>query len=499
MDFLDPKKRRSYHIRLIVGYVLVAIVIGLGTVIVVYGANGYGINTKTGQIVQNGLLFTDSHPGGAKIYLNDSDQHATTSARLILPSGNYTLSLKKAGYLDWSRSFTLVEQSIARYVYPFLFPAKPVITNLKTYDSVPSFITQSPDHKWLLVENNAASSKAVTFDQYDTTTLDQTSPAVSTVSIPAELLTNYSTDSKLTEVEWSTDNVHLLLQHDYATGSEFVVFDRAHPEQSFNVNRLFNTTPSQVSLRDKKTDQLYIFNQAEATLQLGDTNSKLLAPPIIKKVLAYKTYGKDLITYVTDIGAPAGKADARIWDGHQSYKLNEFNAGNKYLIDAAQFQGHFYYVAGSNMSESVNIYKDPLDNIHDPSVARAIPVIGLHDPGATKLKFSDNTRFIGVESGQSFAVYDLETQTSFQYVLADPLADGMDWMDGHRFIGASGGSVLAMDYDGINKHLVTPTLLAQGGYFSREYNHLLTVAKAADGSIVLQDVDMRAGADLPKK
>jgi hypothetical protein len=122
MDFLDPKKRRAYHIRLIVGYVLVAIVIGLATVILVYGANGYGINTKTGQIVQNGLLFADSKPGGARIYLNDVDQNAATAARLVLPAGNYKLTLKKSGYRDWSRHFTLSEQSVARYVYPFLFP-----------------------------------------------------------------------------------------------------------------------------------------------------------------------------------------------------------------------------------------------------------------------------------------------------------------------------------------------------------------------------------------
>src|SRR5260221_190217 len=102
MDFLDPKKRRAYHIRLIVGYILVAIVIGLGTIIIVYGANGYGINTKTGQIVQNGLLFVDSKPGGAEIYLNNADQHTTSSARLVLPAGNYTLTLKKPGYRDWS-------------------------------------------------------------------------------------------------------------------------------------------------------------------------------------------------------------------------------------------------------------------------------------------------------------------------------------------------------------------------------------------------------------
>jgi hypothetical protein len=120
MDYLDPRKRRAYHIRLIVGYILVAFVIILGSVIIMYGANGYGINTKTGQIVQNGLLFTDSTPGGAKIYLNGQDRNTATPARLVLAAGNYTLTLKKDGYRDWSRTFPLNEQSVARYIYVYV-------------------------------------------------------------------------------------------------------------------------------------------------------------------------------------------------------------------------------------------------------------------------------------------------------------------------------------------------------------------------------------------
>lgn len=141
MDYLDPRKRRAHNIRLIVGYVLVGIVIGLATYIIDAGANGYGLNVKTGQIIQNALLFTDSKPGGAEIWLNGQDRNAKTSARLILPAGNYTLTLKKDGYRDWSRKFVLSEQSVGRYVYPFLFPVKPVITNLKSYQSLPGLVT----------------------------------------------------------------------------------------------------------------------------------------------------------------------------------------------------------------------------------------------------------------------------------------------------------------------------------------------------------------------
>lgn len=500
MDYLDPKKRRNYHIRLYLGYFLVAIVIGLATYIITAGLNGYGLNVKTGQIVQNGLLFVDSKPGGAEIFINGKDQNSQSPARLILPAGVYTLKLTKDGYQDWSRKFTLNEQSVARYQYPFLFPIKPRTTNLKTYTVQPPLITQSPDQKWLLIEDASASVTVPTFDQYDTTTLDKTTPALTTISIPANILTNYTSTSVLTEVEWSTDNNNVLLKHDYAGGSEFIIFNRDRPDRSININTYFNITPSSISLFNKSTDRLYIFNQTDQTVSIADVNAKTVGTPIIKHVLAFKPYGKNLVNYITDNNEPAGQVAAKIWDNGQVYSLNEFAAGSVYLIDAAQFQSHFYYADGSDKSDRINIYKDPEDNIKNRSIGKAYPTIALDMPGAAKLKFSNNARFIGVENGQNIAVYDMEIQSRYEYSVSDPLAGLMDWMDGHRFIGQSNGNVLVMDYDGINKHVLVPSLLPAGGLFSGNYNHLLTIAPSDDKSaFVLKDTDMRAGTDLPKK
>jgi hypothetical protein len=498
MDYLDPRKRRAYHVRLILGYILVAIVIGLATVIIVYGANGYGFNTKTGQIVQNGLLFTASNPSGAEIYLNNTDRHAATSSRLILAAGDYTLTLKKDGYRDWTRAFTLNEQSVARYVYPFLLPVKPVVSDLKTYSSSPGLITQSPDQHWLMIQNNEASTQVPVFDEYDTTTLDQTAPTIQQLSFPSGLLTNYSSGSKLTEVEWSTDNNNVLLQHDYNGGSEFIVFNRVHPDQSFNVDQTFKTTFTQARLYNKKADQLYLFNQTDGALQLGTVSTKSLSA-ILKNIVTFSPYGKDLITYVTASNEPDGTLAARIWNSGSTYKLSEFSSGSHYLIDAAQFQGHFYYAAGSDTSGRIIIYKDPLDSLKNPAVGKALPILALHDPGAQVLSFSHNARFIGAENGQRFAVYDLETGSSYQYPITEVLTDNMTWMDGHRFVGESDGKIFVMDYDGTNRQLLTTTSYNPGGLFSADYHHLLTIAPASDGgSVILQDVDMRAGSDLPK-
>jgi hypothetical protein len=71
-------------------------------------------------------------------------------------------------------------------------------------------------------------------------------------------------------------------------------------------------------------------------------------------------------------------------------------------------------------------------------------------------------------------------------------------MDGHRLIGASQGQVFVSDYDSTNQNLLITTNNPDGGFFDRDYKYLFVTAGAADGSVILQKVDMRAGADLPK-
>ncbi len=493
MDFLDPRARRSHARRLFVGYVLMAVVITLGAYLFFRATEGYGINTKTGQIIQNGILFVDSTPGGADIYLNDKPQGSKTAARLVLPAGTYKLTIKKDGYRNWERTFTLTERSIARFVYPYLFPLKPQITALKNYSAGPPLMTQSPDRRWLLIQTPQSTTDRVVFDEYDTTSPDQP-PKV--LIMPSGLLSAGS-PSNLADAEWSSDNKHLLLKHSYGSSSEFVVFNRDNPAQSFNINRLFSTAPTMVAMRNKKIDQFYIYNQSTGSLLLGNAADASLSP-LLTQVLAFKPSGSDLIIYVTDQNSLAGQVSARIWDGKKSYPLYSFPAGSHYLIDTAQFQGRWYYVAGSDSSERINVYKDPLNSLKDPAIGKAIPLLSLNIKGATKASFSVNTRFIEAEAGQELSVYDFETQTAYHYTLPSVLANSLHWMDGHRLIGESNGTVWATDYDSTNEQLLVPTDYVNGGFFDRDYKYLFTTA-ASDSGVTLERVDMRAGADLPKQ
>ncbi len=492
MDFLDPRKRRARRIRLLISYFVMSAAVLVGTTVLVYSAYGYSFNTKSGDITQNGLLFVDSKPSGAQIYLNGKILNQASGARLNLPNGSYNLRLAKAGYNDWQRPFVLKPHSIVRFVYPLLLPKTPVVSSLQVYGAPPGLISQSPDHHWLVVQPPPASA-ALSLDIYDATALDQPKQVL---GFPTGLFTNLA-GGGLREVEWSSDNRHLLVAHDTGRSSEFVLLDRISPADSVNLNDFFGVAPSQVALRDKKFNQFYLFDQTAQTIRTANLNDRSPGGVLISHALSFKSYGPDLITYATDRNEPAGKTMIKLANRGKSYNLMEVARAPVYLMDAAQFQGHWYYAIGSSAQSRLNIYKDPLNNLANQAIARAVPLLYLELASPQSVSFSTNDRFIGAQGAAGFATYDIETDSKYSYSLQLPLSGPLSWLDGHRYVGLSQGNILVVDYDGTNPQLVGASLLNTGGYLDPGSSHLFAPTSRDGSTVELQSIDLRAGPDLP--
>ncbi len=489
MDFLDPRKARAHHRRLVIGYIGLTIAIVLGTTLLVWAASGFGYNTKTGEIVENGLVFVDSHPGNAQIDLNGSYSGENTSARKVLPAGNYVIKISKTGYRDWSLRFVLQEHSVARYVYPFLFPKTLNGTVLKKYPSAPALVSASLDRHWLMV----TSSDETTWEVYDTTKLDV---PPTTLALAAGILTPSSTPASLKLVEWSSDNKNLLIKRTYSGGNEYIVINRDKPEESFNINTKFAISPQDVALKDKEVAQIYVLG-ADKSLRIANSENGTISQPLLSDVLSFKSYGKDLILFVTS-SKTAGKAQVKIFEKDQSYNLIQIATSEKYLLDLAKFQGNFYYAVGGNMTSAISLFKDPMDSLKDNNLNKALPFLAMKQTGSDKLSFSANARFIASEAGQNFVIYDLEDKQYYRYNLATQISTPAVWMDGHRFITSSNGKVFVMDFDKSNQQQLSPTVLSDGAYFDRDYQSMFTLSNNA-GSFDLSALELRAGEDLPKK
>lgn len=154
MDFLDPRRRRAHRRRLMIGYALMAVLVAIGTMVVLYQAYGFDIDRKTGTLIQNGIVYVDSKPKGARIFLNEVEQRNSTDTRMVLPAGTYNVRVELENYRHWERTFNLEGGEIERLVYPLLIPNQFVTTDVNQYNLFPGISTQSPDRRWLFCSKN---------------------------------------------------------------------------------------------------------------------------------------------------------------------------------------------------------------------------------------------------------------------------------------------------------------------------------------------------------
>lgn len=488
MDFLDPQKKRAHTIRLFIGYFLMTILIGLTTIILLFIAGGFWFDTKSGEVVQNGLVFVDSNPEGAEIFVNGELQKTKTNSRLVLNSGNYSLEIKLDGYRPWKRDFELIGKEIERFSYPFLIPSVLHSREIQAFESTPTLVTQSPDKRWMLVQTGTALTSMYV---YDLNTEKDNLPLATPIVLSAGLFTAAPGTHSLKAVEWSSDNRHVVIQHSFGGGKEFVVIDREIAASSFNINKVFGSNPAQVALIDKRYDRFHLWFNDGGRLQTADAKARTVAP-ILNNVLAFKSYGNDILIYAQS-GASKDKVDIFIQENDQRYLLRQVASEGNVLLDVARFKDRWYFALGSSKEGKVFVYSNPLSVLKRKASLLAVPIAALKTTNPQHLSFSDNARFIALQDGQHFSVYDIEYDQRYKYDLASPLDPSLpvQWMDGHRLAAISNGKVWVFDYDGINAQELTPAIANGYLVFNHDYDAMYNLAPSASGKTVLTRTELR--------
>ena len=484
MEFLDPEEKRERTIRLFLGYAVAAALVLLGTLAISFILQGFNIFNRSSD-VRNGLLFVDSKPVSADIYIDDQP-FKRTDARLVIPEGTHRLKLVEPGYRDWQKDVDIVGGSVLYTIYPRLFPVAIRKTVTATYEQQPKLWTQSLDRKWIVVSNSASTP---TFDVFDTTRPNE---APTVITIPEAVLSAQDiATSELSVVEWSSDNRRFVVLKRAPDGvKQYLLIDKDKPDESLNITAQLSLA-QQVSLRlrDKKYNQYYLHNSETKVLQRASLSGGIEPLVVADNVVAYKPYEADVLLYATTSGATEDAYNVRILDGTTSYLLQPVKKSDIVLLDVARYDGDWFFVVGSSNEQAVVAYVNPLKSNAevDPANGFIVPQILLQTPGAVHIGFSDNARFIGAQNSNSFTVYDAELEKV--YAFNSPVAlptGGAKWMDGHRYHVVSNGAEQVFEFDGKNHQTLSNAYGGNTAYYDRDYVRLFNLAEQSDGSFDFQ-------------
>ena len=468
MDFLDPKKQKAHRVRLTIGYALLGVALLLGTVILLFQAYGFGVD-RNGQVIQNGLVFFSSQPNNASIYVNGVTKD-TTNTRLQLPAGTYNIELRESGYRTWKRAIGVDGGKVERFDYPFLFPSKLTTTTVKQYTTAPLLETQSPDHRWLMVQSLSP-------DQFDLYDLSASKPSSKPLVVPTDALVSASTTTGWAVEQWGGDNRHVLLRRTYQKagqpGVQYVLFDHQDPTTSQNMTQLFGFTPTSIALQDGHYDEYYLYDQGSSQLFTA-TLKKPTPEPFISNVLAY-TVSQDRILYVNSQDASKDKVLVKLRSGDKTYTVRQLPAQTNYVLAVGSYSGDWLVAAGAASDNKVYVYLNPDTALSDNPGVSPVPVQLLKINAPTFLDLSPNSRFVMAESADQFAIYDAETTKSYRYAapktLDAPQAH-VTWMDGYHMQLVSGGKFTVFDFDGANMQSLSAAAPAYLPVFNGNYQLL---------------------------
>jgi hypothetical protein len=482
MDFLDPKKERRSNIMLLLGYCLVALAIGGATLVLLYQAYGYGLNQQ-GQITQNGLLFISSKPSGSSIYFNNQVYRASTDTRATMSAGAYALRIVRPGYRDWQRPVYVAGGDVQHFDYPFLFPSTLQTTVISEITSSPSFVSQSPDRRWILCDRPAVPGS---FTLYDLKNPRQ--PVSSVIALPAGTFTPGDGAQGWAVEEWANDSRHVVLAHTYSSkgvaSHEYILLDRQTPPNSVNFTYNLNLPQDEtLALFNNQVSQVYVYDAGAQTLNRTNVSDGSVISTL-QHILSYKAYADKEILYVTDQPlngkVTPGQVSVVLQDGQQSYTLRTLPAGAPgYVLNLAQYSGDWYVAVGASSDSAVYVYRNPQNQPAAGPDSYPDPWRRLSLNSPSYVAFSDNTQFLMAESGQSFVVYDLENILQYRYSAVQPLDQPQThaaWMDGNRLKYVSNGKLVAFDYDYRNQQTLMPALAGFIPVFDSGYTHVYALA-----------------------
>ncbi|HVX24307.1 MAG TPA: PEGA domain-containing protein [Candidatus Saccharimonadales bacterium] len=489
MDYLDPKRQARHRLILFTGYICTAVAIFFATWLLLYVAYGFGISSD-GKVIQNGLVFVSSQPHPAMISVDGRRVKDTTNTRLQLPSDRYEIMLSRPGYRNWRRSIDLLGGDVRHFDYPLLIPTNLQTTSVTTYTSAVPFTTQSLDRRWLLVQRPTS---ILSFDLYD---LKNPNQAATTVALPSNLLTTGKQQSWQL-ISWADDNRHVLLAHVYDGKTEYILVDWTTPNQSVNLTRTLNVTPRALTLDNQKYNQ-YILYTSSHSLQTISLQSST-PTTFLNQVLAYQTYGKNGVLYVTSKGAATGYVWLKLLLNGQTYTLHSLPANSHYLLNLAGYNGTLYVAAGATSENKVYVYKDPVGQLHNLPDHAVTPIQVLHVDHPSYVSFSTNAQFVMVEGGPRFCVYDIENQLGYSYKrqqMLDKPQTHAAWMDGDRLTYVSHGLLTMFDYDNANQQTLMSAAANELPIFTPDYHTVWVVApRAKAGTQQLTQTSLLIPAD----
>jgi hypothetical protein len=411
-----------------ISYALTLAVVLTGTIMLVELGQGYSYDLKSGQFYINGLLSLVSSPSSANLIINGKATRHNTPYRNTLKTGTYNIELRKRGFHSWSKQVDILPFQVLSLELVFLVPTN-IVKNDLTPNQTATHLVASRDRRhfayrvvdpttsiesvWVVNGNRGPGSKVYS-----------ASPATEARGAEA-----------IAEVAWAADSSHILVRSD-AGGTPIYSLVSASGGSPVNLTDLFKLDLS--GLQFSPYDWRELYWNSGGSLRRMNAGDRTVSAVLTDKVSGFSFAG-DRILYVR--ATPLGKS---LWSmdrsgNNQKQLIESLADSGSYQLSYANYRGLDALAVLPEGTATVTLYLD---------IFSANPVSKVVSKSASRISFSENSRYLAFSSDSGFGTYDLEKNT---ILLAPKVASScLNWFDNYHFVLCRQNQVYITELDGAN-------------------------------------------------
>lgn len=482
----NPPSKKYQLVRQVVIYVIMtSTVVGLVFVLILMMI-GYRFNRSEGTIEQGGLVQFNSLPAGVGLTLDTTRLSSITPAKLTITAGPHMITMAKNGYTPWQKSVTVVPGSVLWLNYARLIPNDLKVSDVATYPSITSSLA-SPDRRFFAMTTDPTAPSVVLAD------ITSDTPTFKTLPLPEGSFT--VPEDKAGEtfqiMSWDGSNRYLLLQHNFASTSEWILADTQNIDESKNLTSSFDIAITGVKFSNKNSRILYALTNGD--VRKIDIDGATISAPLIKNVTEFSLYDNSIITFVTSLDPVTKQRTVGYYEEGASHPRVIRSYGDDGTTSLHLSLGKYYRenYFGIAYGETVDILKGPLPRSDSTDPSSLVAITTMTVPGGVDyLANRTDGRFFVAQHGARYSVYDLELGDLKTTTLKgdSPIQGELRWLDGYTLWSSLDGRLRLYEFDGANQHDIMPILSGQNPSLTRNNRYIYAPTKDESGAFHLSRV-----------
>lgn len=443
------KHKKIQNARIIATNIFMVICVLVLVFILIFVAQGYTYNYRSGSIEQSGLIQIKSHPSGATVKIDGETQFSHTEIEKMLSAGSHDFVITKKGYDTWKTTAEVDAGLLTRIEWVRLFPLKTTISELKDFTEL-RVASAAPNRKSLLLSE-------VNSNKLQLVNLQSSNLKITDIDL-ASLLGTDSETAKTAQIainSWNTNSNRVILQWFHDDTTTWFMLNLDAPAKSINLSNLSQLDIAQALIANDSASKFWLLDTEQNLYSIENNSLPENQPLKIADNVRKIANNKDVVAYTrfesTEDDPDQLKRMLYIRRDGETDSIFIKNLGSAEA--SATFALSTYWDSEwilYSTDKNVEVLSGKYPSLDKPSQSLKSLFKTTLDFTPKQISVNREQRIIALSADSNYFSYDIENRRPFTFSADIPITR-INWLDDFLVWHRNDDKIVVRDFDGNNR------------------------------------------------